>query len=162
VAVVAAAFTGTGGEIRGTLRALFATPEFAAARGSKLKRPFHFVVSALRATNAKTDGAQPVVNALLRMGHAPFRYPTPDGYPEGASHWTNTLLWRWNFATSLAGNKLPGTHLDFAELREKLGGDRAFMATCLGRQPNGEELRAYEDSGAGLALILAAPAFQRC
>ena len=73
--------------------------------------PSTFVVSALRATNAATDAGKPVLDALLRMGHAPFRYPTPDGYPEEASHWTGTLLWRWNFAAALADNRLAGTKI---------------------------------------------------
>ncbi len=161
VATVAAAFTRSDGHIPEILRALFATPEFAAARGTKLKRPFHFVVSALRAANAATDGGHPIVNALLRMGHAPFRYPTPDGYPEVATHWTNTLLWRWNFAVSLSGNQLAGTKIDLAVLQEKLGGAPALYASCLGRAPTAGELRACSDSGNGLALILASPAFQR-
>ena len=40
-----------------SLRALFTTPEFnaPATRAAKFKRPFHYVVSALRATNARTD-----------------------------------------------------------------------------------------------------------
>jgi len=159
---VAGVFAQTDGEIRHTLRALFSTPEFLQTRGNKLKRPFHFVASALRVTNAKTDGAQPIANALLRMGHAPFRYPTPDGYPEAANHWTNTLLWRWNFAANLAENKLKGTEIDAAGLREKLGGDAALAATVLGRIPTAEEEQAYRGSGAGLALLLSTPAFQRC
>ncbi len=162
IASVADTFTHTDGDVCAVLRTLFATPEFAAARGAKLKRPFQFVVSALRATNAKTDGSHPIVTALIRMGHAPFRYPTPDGYPETGGHWMNTLLWRWNFAASLAGNKLPGTEIDLAELHEKLGGEVSLMATCLGRQPSEEELRAYRAASSNLAVILACPAFQRC
>ncbi len=109
IADTAAAFTQSEGDIRQTLAALFKTTAFAEARGAKFKRPFHFVVSALRALNARTDAGKPIVDALLRMGHAPFRYPTPDGYPEEASHWTGTLLWRWNFAVALTQNKLKGT-----------------------------------------------------
>ncbi len=162
IAATADAFLGSAGDIRATLRALFATPEFAAARGVKLKRPFHFVVSALRATNAETDGAQPIIDALVRMGHAPFRYPTPDGYPQEAHHWTGTLLWRWNFAAALHENKMKGTRIDAAALTQTLGGAAALMATALGRQPAGAELQAFRESGAGLALLLASPAFQRC
>jgi uncharacterized protein (DUF1800 family) len=162
IAATARAFSQSGGDIRATLRALFSTPEFMAARGTKLKRPFHFVVSALRAANAETDGGKPIIEALLRMGHAPFRFPTPDGYPEEASHWRSTLLWRWNFAAALAANKLPGTRVALDALREKLGGDSALLATALGRQPNDHELAAWRDSGAGFAVLLASPGFQKC
>ena len=144
------------------MRTLFGTAEFQATRGAKLKRPFHFVISALRATNAQTDGAQPLLDYLLRMGHAPFRYPTPDGYPIEASHWTSTLLWRWNFAAALTENKIKGTKVSLAKLREKVGGDDALMAMVLGRKPSEQEVLSYHQSGVGVALLLSSPGFQRC
>lgn len=164
VAAVAAAFTAAGGSIPATLRALFATPEFnaPAVRAGKFKRPFHFVVSALRATNARTDASRDVLDALVRLGHAPFRWATPDGYPEEAGHWQNTLLWRWNFATALVRGRVRGSTIDGAGLRQKLGGDDALMATLLGRRPTETERVAYHQSGSGLALLLASPAFQTC
>ncbi len=164
VAKVAATFAASRGDIPATLRALFATEEFRAppVRGGKFKRPFHFVVSALRATNAETDAARPIVDYLLRMGHAPFRYSTPDGYPETATHWQSTLLWRWNFSTALAANRIKGTRLAADELRARLGGDEALMATVLGRLPSAMERTAYRETGSDLAVLLAAPAFQRC
>jgi len=164
VAATARAFADSRGDIRTTLRALFATPEFLApeTRGAKLKRPFHFIVSALRATNAETDASKPLVEYLLRMGHAPYRYPTPDGYPEEATHWQSTLLWRWNFASALAENRIKGTRIAVEKLTRKLGGEEALMATLLGRRPGEEERAAFRESGAGLALVMASPAFQRC
>lgn len=162
VRATAGAFTAAQGDIPATLRALFATPEFRApeARGAKFKRPFHFVVSALRAAHAETDASKALNDYLLRMGHAPFRYATPDGYPETASHWQSTLLWRWNFATALVGNRIKGTRVEIETLRTRLGGDEALMATVLGRRPSGEERAAYRDAGADVALLLASPAFQ--
>jgi uncharacterized protein (DUF1800 family) len=164
VAVTAAAFARSRGDIPATLRALFSTPEFTApeARGAKFKRPFHFVVSALRATNAVTDASRPLIDYLVRLGHAPFRYATPDGYPEEATHWQNTLLWRWNFSTALTANRIKGTRILEEDLRRQIGGDEALMATVLGRQPSAVERAAYHDSGSGLALLIASPAFQHC
>lgn len=159
---VAAAFLKTGGDIRSTLRALFATAEFRETRGGKFKRPFHFIVSALRATGAETDAGQPIVDFLLRMGHAPFHYPTPDGYPEEASPWLGTLLWRWNFAVSLSEGRVGGTKIKADKLRDAFGGDAGLIAHLLGRKPTEAETSAYHESGTGLALILAAPSFQRC
>ncbi|MEY2880475.1 MAG: hypothetical protein RLZZ15_2855, partial [Verrucomicrobiota bacterium] len=164
VAATAAAFTAARGDIPATLRALFATADFSApaARAGKFKRPFHFVVSALRATNAQTDASKQLVDYLLRLGHAPFRYATPDGYPEEATHWQSTLLWRWNFSTALAANRIKGTTVAPEVLRARLGGDEALMATLLGRRASELERAAYRDAGGDLALLLAAPAFQRC
>ena len=162
VDVVASAFTKTGGDIRATLRALFATEEFRRQRGNKFKRPFNFIVSALRATGARTDAGQEIIDYLQRMGHAPFNYPTPDGYPEEAAPWMGTLLWRWNFAVAVSENRIKGTRVDFEALRKNSGGDAGLMAHLLGRKPGVKETQAYHDSGAGLALMLASPAFQRC
>ncbi len=164
VSATAQAFTDSRGDIRTTLRALFATPEFLAPemRAAKFKRPFHFVISALRATNAQTDASPQLIDYLLRLGHAPFRYPTPDGYPEEATHWQSTLLWRWNFSAALVENRIKGTRIAAENLSTRLGGDEALMATLLGRRPTAEERAAFHESGAGLALLLASPAFQRC
>jgi len=164
VAAAAAAFARSGGDVPTTLRALFATEEFwrQDGRGKKFKRPFHFVVSALRATNAETDASKALVDYLVRLGHAPFRYSTPDGYPEAASHWQSSLLWRWNFASALANNGIKGTSVESETLRERLGGDEGLMATVLGRRASELERGAYQESGAGLALLLASPAFQHC
>jgi uncharacterized protein (DUF1800 family) len=164
VAATAQAFTRSRGDIPTTLRALFATTEFRSpeVRGAKFKRPFHFVASALRATNARTDASPQLVEYLQRLGHAPFRYPTPDGYPEEATHWQSTLLWRWNFATALSENRIKGTDVQVPELRERLGTDIALAATFLGRQPNELEHEAFTESGTSLALLISAPAFQRC
>jgi uncharacterized protein (DUF1800 family) len=162
VSAVATAFSGSSGDIRTTLRALFATEEFRQTRGNKFKRPFSFVVSALRATGAETDAGPALLDYLLRMGHAPFNYPTPDGYPEPAPPWMGTLLWRWNFAAALSQNRLKGTKIDLERLRTNAGGDEGLIAHLLGRQPVEAERQAYHESGLGLALILASPGFQKC
>ena len=103
-----------------------------------------------------------LIDYLHRMGHAPFNYPTPDGYPESATPWMGTLLWRWNFALALSDNKVKGTKVGFAALQRTLGGEDGLMAHLLGRKPTAAETAAYHESGAGLALILASPAFQTC
>ncbi len=160
VAAVAQAFTDSSGDLRETLRALFATPEFWAARGSKVKRPFHFVVAALRATAARTDAGPALQAYLLRLGHAPFQYPSPDGYPEEATPWMATLLWRWKFALEFAAGSLPGTRSDFERLLRAAGGSSALAAHFLGRQATPGETEALAASGQSVALLLASPAFQ--
>ena len=161
VDAVASAFTESKGDIKTMLRALFATPEFRVSAGAKFKRPFHFIVSALRATNAETDADRGIISYLEKMGQVPFRFPTPDGYPAKASHWLATLPWRWKFALALANNRIEGTRIDRKTLEGKIGGDAALMASLLNRQPVAEESDAFLKSGDGLALMLASPAFQR-
>src|SRR5580658_476501 len=128
VATVSDAFSNSAGDVRDTLRALFQTDEFLLTRGNKFKRPFTFVVSALRATGADTNCGVDIIDYLKRMGHAPFNYPTPEGYPDQATPWMGTLLWRWNFAVALSQNNIKGTHTDLAALRSAAGGDEPLMA----------------------------------
>ncbi len=159
---VAKAYLSSNGDIKDTLRALFHMEEFRTTRGNKFKRPFNYIVSALRATNATTEAEKPLTEYFLRMGHAPFHYPTPDGYPEEATPWMSTLLWRWNFATAFSEGRLEHTRLDLPQLEKSFGGHEGLMAHLLGRLPTAEEQSSYHSSGAGLALLLASPAFQRC
>jgi uncharacterized protein (DUF1800 family) len=149
---VAAAYLEARGGIRETLAALFAAEEFRdpACRGVKFKRPFHLVVSALRATAAETDAGPALVEHLLRMGHAPFRHATPEGYPETAHHWESGLLWRWNFALALADGRIRGTRIDAGRLRDRLGGEEALLASVLGRRPHPEERSACAAAGTDL------------
>ena len=165
VAAVADTFRTSGGDIRQTLRTLLTRAEFVGARGTKLKRPFHYLVSALRTTDALTDGALVLSDFLTSMGHAPFQYPTPEGYAAGAVMWERTLIWRWKFAAALAANRVEGTWVDVDGLIRRAGGERSMMAHVLGRQPNATEQEAWKAMGgraSGLALLLASPAFQRC
>ncbi len=111
VRAVASTFSATRGDITACLRTLIECDAFRNARGSRLKRPFHFVASALRVTGAATDGGPDITQWLERMGHAPFQYPTPDGYPNDAGPWLGTLLWRWQFAAALVEGRIHGTSL---------------------------------------------------
>jgi len=165
VAAVADTFRTSGGDIRQTLRTLLTSPEFVSARGTKLKRPFHYLVSALRCTDALTDGGSALADFLTSTGHAPFQYPTPEGYDAGAAAWERTLIWRWKFAAALAANRIEGTRIDVDGLVRRSGGERSMMAHLLGRQPNATEQEAWtamEGRAPGVALLLASPAFQRC
>ena len=158
----AAAFTSSNGDIKTTLRALFATDAFLTGnRGNKLKRPFEFIVSALRASRAEVKSEMALVDYLVRMGHAPFQYPTPDGYPDFASPWTGTLLWRWHFAIALSRNKIDKKiNVDEEALTEEAGDLNGLAASLLGRLPIAEEIASAERSGESLAILLASPGFQ--
>jgi uncharacterized protein (DUF1800 family) len=157
---VAKTFLTTGGDIRETLRTVFAQEEFWQNRGNKIKRPFHYVVSAMRATAAETDAGPALQDYLLRMGHSLFQYPTPDGCPAEPQPWMATLLWRWRFASEFAADQIKGTALDSHLLVKAAGGEIPCAAHLLGRQATDEEIRAAKASGAPLALVLASPAFQ--
>jgi uncharacterized protein (DUF1800 family) len=158
---VASTFVASRGSVASTLRTLFETPEFSSARRTKLKRPFHYVVSALRATDAHTDGGPALHEMLRRMGHAPYQFPTPDGYADDEVSWLGTLLWRWNFAAALAGNRIDGSRVDRDALRAALGSAGGIRAHLLGRRPTAAEREVLDAVPDQLALLVASPAFQR-
>lgn len=142
VAKVAAEFTRTDGDIKSMLRVLFQSTEFAEARGQLLKRPFRFIVTALRAVAADVETSYvgrrdnppraavdalagkppriPLVSYLHPLGQPLFRHPTPDGYPDEETPWLGTLLWRWNFSFALAGGFVPDVRFDGNALRKAL------------------------------------------
>jgi uncharacterized protein (DUF1800 family) len=171
-------FTRTDGDLRAVVRHVLGSPEFAASAGSKTRRPWEFVVAALRATGAECRADDEVVRFLERMGHVPFHYPTPDGYPEEPEPWMGTLLWRWNFAVALATGRLGRTRCDLAALARAAGLDPArdspaeLAPLFLGRSATSGERAAIDayvarDGGVvrerreeAVALLLCSPGFQ--
>jgi Protein of unknown function (DUF1800) len=91
------AFLSSNGDIKTTLRTLFALPEFWAA-GPKYKRPLEFVISAMRGTDLSIEDAstQSFAIVLTKMGHRPFGWLTPDGYNDDGRFWIGNMLDRWN------------------------------------------------------------------
>lgn len=173
------------GEIKPLVRTILTSKEFSENRGNKFKRPFRFVVSSLRGLGADTFAKSGLTEYLSRMGHSPFQYPTPDGYPEEMSPWLGTLLWRWNFALALSFNELESVTVYLDALRNSLTSetDPEITADLLirylcGRRATTAEvdiLRAFQqaektDSAAKdseahlnelLGLVISSPAFQR-
>ncbi len=179
VAGTASVFAAHRGDIRPVVEHILKSAEFAASRGLLLKRPFRFVVSALRALAADTHAQPPVLDYLQRMGQPLFQYPTPDGYPDDEAAWVGTLLWRWNFALAIAGDRLPTVRSSLGELARSI--DRAspsgrssfreWFAHFIGRAPTDQECDRFGrpeppagtiDRREWLGLIIASPAFQRC
>lgn len=104
-------FLETRGDIQQVVRlilldGLSSLPE---TRLPKFKRPFEYVVSALRLLGADTDGGAPIQDYLRAMGQPLYAWPTPDGPADDASAWVTNLLPRWNFALDLVDGNLEGT-----------------------------------------------------
>ena len=120
---VAARFLRTDGDLRETVRAIVTSPEFLDPTffRAKIKSPFEFVISALRATGASAGtpaGAAAVAAQVSREGEPLYLCAPPTGYPERGSAWVGTeaLLARWNFALALAGGRIPEAKPDFSRL----------------------------------------------
>jgi uncharacterized protein (DUF1800 family) len=105
VSRAAATFTATGGDIRAVLRTIFLADEFFAAAEQKLRRPYEFLVAALRTlgVQATPDALDNLIYSLYPLGQVPFEWEPPNGYPDVGGAWANTngLLNRWNLASAL-------------------------------------------------------------
>jgi len=116
---IAEVFTRTDGDIREVVRAILTSPEFYSPKNyqNKVKSPLELAASAIRATGAATDGAQPIIQAVARMGEPLYQYQPPTGYSEESSRWLSnaTLLERMNFAVALVGNRINGTRVDVSK-----------------------------------------------
>jgi uncharacterized protein (DUF1800 family) len=113
-------FLATDGDIRDVLRTLFKSPEFWSAKAyrAKVKTPFEFVVSSLRATGTDLNNAGPIVGILNRMGMPLYQMVPPTGYSMTASTWMNSeaLVDRMNYALDLSNGKVGGTNFDAGRL----------------------------------------------
>ncbi|MCF8884153.1 DUF1800 domain-containing protein, partial [Erythrobacter sp. SN021] len=93
-------------------KAVIDSPEFwdPQTYRAKVKSPFEYVISALRAVNAGIDDPMPVARAMQQIGEPLYGAQPPTGYSDKSDAWVNTgaLLNRLNFALALAANKLPG------------------------------------------------------
>ena len=94
------------------MRTILTSPEFLSPGSyrAKVKTPFEFVVSALRATGADVQDVRPLVRALQQLGMPLYQCQPPTGYQDTADAWVNTgaLVNRMNFAVAIAGNQLRG------------------------------------------------------
>ena len=88
----AARFRDTDGDLREVVRAIVTSPEFFAdaARRAKVKTPFEFVVSAVRATGTEASSGQPLAAALRDLGMPLYMCQPPTGYADRADAWVNT------------------------------------------------------------------------
>jgi uncharacterized protein (DUF1800 family) len=125
---VAARFRETDGDLREVTRTILASPEFfaPAAYRAKVKTPFEFVVSALRATGAEVQDATPLVRQMQQLGQPLYMCQPPTGYKDTADAWVNTgaLVNRMNFSLMLAGNRVPRiTVADLSTVNTILGDD---------------------------------------
>ncbi len=123
---VARRFTETNGDLRATVNAVIDSPEFWSSRGAKVKSPFEYTVSAIRAAGATITDPLPLARELRRMGEGLYLSSPPTGYPDQADAWNNTgaTLARVDFAVALANNRMPGVRVitrDAEALAKELG-----------------------------------------
>jgi uncharacterized protein (DUF1800 family) len=81
------------------------TPANLLAAPPKYRRPYSYVLAALRATRPNMLRTNAVsITWLNRVGQLLFAWAPPDGYPDTVEYWAGGVLQRWNFATYLTTN----------------------------------------------------------
>ena len=85
-------FLATDGDIREVLRSMFKSPEFWSPKAyrAKVKTPFEFVVSSLRATGTDLTSPGPLLGTLNRMGMPLYQVVPPTGYSMLESSWMSS------------------------------------------------------------------------
>ncbi len=187
VARVAARFVATGGDLRQTVRAVVESPEFfdPAYYRAKIKSPFEYVVSAVRAAGSDTDAGTPLLRQIAQMGEPLYLCQPPTGYSDAATVWVNSgaIVARLNFALALVSNRIPGTASDLGRLvspaetadparavdslaRNLIGGDLSEETRGTIARRLEEKKETVDDASNGplpliAGLILGSPEFQR-
>lgn len=154
------AFTDNDGALMPVYEALLEHPDSWRSFGRKVKQPFDFVVSSIRAAGgarakvwARKDGIL-AVRALVRMNQPVLGAPGPDGWPEAPHEWINAqgLTVRLAWASDLA--RRMGRRAD----------PREFMALALSDAAREDTVFAVTNAAEkweGVALALASPEFNR-
>jgi uncharacterized protein (DUF1800 family) len=125
---VAATYTKTDGDISEMLRTIFYSEEFNSPEsfGQKMKTPFEYVVSSIRALDGETSGGQQIGRLIGQMGQPLYQYQAPTGFPDRADFWTSdgALIARLNFAVTLTSGRMP-------DARVSLNGFKDSQAAAL-------------------------------
>lgn len=98
---IAAAYRDTQGDLRAMLRVVLRESWLLQAP-PKLKRPWHFATSALRARSGDIRRYEVQAELLRQMEHLPFNWAPPNGYPDSPNYWGNYLMPRWNHGVWMA------------------------------------------------------------
>jgi hypothetical protein len=121
-------FLSTDGDIRAMLRYIFSTPEFMDSTSQKFRRPLDAMVAMLRVLNpaAAVENADEFLYTLEPLGHLPYFWHPPNGYPDVAGAWINTgaLMERWNMGLlmGIAGSGyFPGVSLNLDAIIPQAG-----------------------------------------
>ncbi|MFY0596512.1 MAG: DUF1800 domain-containing protein [Cognatishimia sp.] len=164
VAAMEAAYVESGGQLVEVYTAMLAHPESWQASSAKVKKPFDFMATSLRAldvggTTLARSRERDLRNILyfpMQIMGQPWQAPNgPDGWPEEGNHWITPQFMAARLQWALAAPRA---------LRRTLPDPRTFAHAALGdRLPKDVRFaaEAAENRWEGIALVLTSPAFQR-
>ena len=101
VAAIASVFRATGGDMKAVVRAVL-NDVWLPTAPMKFKRPFHLLVSAIRATNPTVTTTSFFNGQMNNLGHPLFQWDTPDGFPDKIEYWAGNIVPRWAFGISMS------------------------------------------------------------
>ena len=101
ISTIAGVFRATKGDIKLVVRAIL-NNGWVAAAPLRFKRPFHYLVSAIRGANAVVTNTATMNGQLAALGQPLYLWETPDGYPDLFEFWSGNLMPRWQFGSSVS------------------------------------------------------------
>ena len=101
VRIIAGVYRSTGGDIAAMVRAIL-NDAWLGAAPARYKRPFHYLVSGVRALGPTVNSADPLNRQLTSLGQPLFAWETPDGYPDSVEYWCGNITPRWSAANTLS------------------------------------------------------------
>ena len=146
---------------------------------SKMKSPFEYVVSSIRATGTEMERPAVLARQLQQMGEPLYLCQPPTGYSDVSVPWMNsgTLIARLNFALDLASGRIAGVKAGDSFVagspdrdlnstidrlsRELIGGDLSADTRQTIDRSLKEHASASPDAVLVAGLILGSPEFQR-
>ena len=135
VSKMSEAFLKTKGNIKSVIITMVNSPEFwdTKALREKVKSPFEFAISTIRATQADVQQPFQIFNCCTKMGQRFYYYQAPTGFPDRGTYWINTgsLLNRMNFGLAFASEKIPGVKLNLAALNDNHEPESAEAALAI-------------------------------
>jgi hypothetical protein len=127
IADLAKVFRSSGTDIKATLRALIAHPEFKAAKQSKARTPSDDLINSYRVLQIGMDPPKRATDAAARilisakvMGQKPFDWPAPNGFPETSEAWSSAsrVLGSWLVHRQLSLASVPASGVHFRPIEE--------------------------------------------
>ena len=109
-------------QLKQVMRTILLSPEFRTTWAAKVKRPFEFAVSAMRALNLDFSYQTAFYYAYITLGQPLFAWGPPDGYPDVKEDWTTTMpmLQRWRLIHFLLAWRYGGDGANKQDLRVNL------------------------------------------
>jgi len=101
-------------QLKQVVRTIVLSNEFKTTWAEKVKRPFEWIASFLRATNADFNFSNDFYWNFEGLGQPLFEHRPPDGYPDLKEKWvgTSTLLQTWRLINFCIEGWIDGTTID--------------------------------------------------